>query len=281
MAHMMTTKSIGLETGMPTSISVSTLRPEEKTAELVQVVGKKCGFCAGPKNDRMGGAGTSACREFDCTQMRRRRVEKHGSLAREGEKLSYLYSLRFGQIKVIGSAHDVHQVTGFHLPGDLLGLESLATGFHRFRLVALENSEVCEIPIDALIQSIAQQPPFQKKLVSAFSGALDEAYNRASILSMRSLERRFAAFLLWLSMKYVRIGYSGNSFRLLMTRGDIGSYLATSIESISRLIARFNSDGAALIQGRKVEILNRRYLEALASGAESVRQGSIGASAAI
>lgn len=243
-----------------------TLRQTEDTEHLIQVLGKKCGFCAGLKSGAAAGVDPGTCGAFDCTQMKRRRVEKHGSLAREGEKMMYLYSLRFGQIKVIGREHDEYQVTGFHMPGDLIGLESIGAGRHRFRLLALENCEVCEIPVAALPGLVAQQPGFQETLLYSFSVALDEAYKRASILSMHSLERRFAEFLLGLSRKYARMGYSRNSFRLLMTRGDIGSYLATSIESVSRLISRFNSRGATLIQGRTVDIINRPFLEALAGG---------------
>lgn len=244
----------------------ATLRQTEETDQIMHVLGKKCGFCAGLKNGSAAGADPGACGAFDCTQMTRRRVEKHGSLAREGEKMMYLYSLRFGQIKVIGRQYDEYEVTGFHMPGDLIGLESIAAGRHRFRLLALENCEVYEIPVAALPGLVERQPGFQQTLLLSFSVALEEAYRRASILSMRSLERRFAEFLLGLSRKYARMGYSGNSFRLLMTRGDIGSYLATSIESISRLIARFNSRGATLIQGRTVDIINRPFLEALAGG---------------
>lgn len=274
MAPTPTTKSIELAVAaIPTRKLDLALEYEDDTVELVQVLGKKCGFCALPKNGTAAGVDASPCREFDCPQIRRRRVEKHGSVAREGEKMACLYSLRFGQIKVIGREHDEYQVTGFHMPGDLIGLESIATGLHRFRLLALEECEVCEIPIAAVARLIAQQPGFQNKLTVAFSSALDEAYNRASLLSMRSLERRFAGFLLGLSRKYARIGYSGNSFRLVMTRGDIGSYLATSIESVSRLISRFNSRGAALIQGRTVDIINRPYLEALAGGDGETDEG--------
>lgn len=252
--------------GLPGSKAIFISAQQDKPAPTAQVVGRKCGFCAWGQCAVASDREASAPREIACTQFTRRRVEKHGSLAREGEKLSYLYSLRFGQMKVIGAEHDLHHVTGFRMPGDLIGLESLATGRHRFRLLALEDSEVCEIPVAALKDAVAQHPGFQKIMLSAFSGALDEAYNRASILSMRSLERRFAAFLLWLSKKYACIGYSSSSFRLLMTRADIGSYLATSIESISRLIARFNVDGATRIRGRTVDILDRPYLEALACG---------------
>jgi CRP/FNR family transcriptional regulator len=56
------------------------------------------------------------------------------------------------------------------------------------------------------------------------------------------------------------LGYSDRSFRLGMTRGDIGSYLGTTVESVSRVISRFNAQGAVSISGRTVELRNRAYL---------------------
>lgn len=274
MTAILSTKSFQRAiTDVPTNELPSALKHEAHTSGLVQAFGKKCGFCAILKNGTASNVHAGGCGELNCTHIKRRRVEKHASLAREGEEMASLYSLRFGQIKVIGREYDEHQVTGFHMPGDLIGLESIASGRHRFRLVALEDCEVCEIPVVSVAKLIAQHSALQNKLVFSFSAALDEAYNRAAILSMRSLDRRFAGFLLALSTKYSRIGYSGNSFRLVMTRGDIGSYLATSIESVSRLISRFNSRGAALIQGRTVDIINRPYLEALAGGEGETDEG--------
>lgn len=239
---------------------------DDGAAELARVPGKKCGYCAFSRNQWTASVVSSPCAEFDCTKVKRRRLAKHGSLAREGDKLANLYSLRFGQLKAIGGKNAEQQVSGFYLPGDLIGLESIATGHHRFRLLALENCEVCEIPTSALAGLIVQHPEFQTSLIMAFSGALNDQYSRSVILSMRSLERRFAGFLLGLGQRYAHLGYSGNSFRLGMTRGDIGSYLATSIESISRLISRFNGCGVTLIQGRMVDLVNRPYLEALVRG---------------
>lgn len=63
-----------------------------------------------------------------------------------------------------------------------------------------------------------------------------------------------------------------------MSRGDIASYLGTSIETVSRLIFRLNAHGAVSISGRMVELLDRSYLQALVWGSEEIVSPSVSAS---
>ena len=56
-------------------------------------------------------------------------------------------------------------------------------------------------------------------------------------------------------------------FPLPMTRSDIADYLGLTIETISRTLTRFRSEGLIEIPGQsEVLILNRRALEKLAGG---------------
>lgn len=202
--------------------------------------------------------------QFEHLVTGKRRIARNVSLYLKHDSLIMLYVVRFGQFKVIGG--DLIQetrVAGFHTPGDLMGLDAIENGQHQFRVVALENSEVCEIPYASIVKMMSEEPPLQRQLLHVMSEALNNEFNRSFLLATMSLDERFASFLLSLAGKYARQGYSDKSFRLSMSRGDIGSYLGTTIESISRLIARFNEQGAVSIVGRTVELLDRPYLRAL------------------
>lgn len=194
----------------------------------------------------------------------RRRVARGASLYRKDDKLGMLYVVRFGQFKLIaGGLVSEQRVAGFHMSGDLVGLDAIATGRHNFRLVALEDSEVCEIPFAAMTEVMSDEPSMQSQFFQRMSEVLNREYSRSLLLATASMEEHFASFLLRLGEKYARFGYSDKSFRLGMSRGDIGSYLGTSVESASRLVARFNQQGAVSIKGRMVELLDRPYLQAM------------------
>jgi CRP/FNR family transcriptional regulator len=77
--------------------------------------------------------------------------------------------------------------------------------------------------------------------------------------SMRA-EERLAAFLANLSQRFAARGYSAREFHLRMTREDIGSYLGLKLETVSRIFARFQSEGLIDIHNRHVRILDQEAL---------------------
>lgn len=206
--------------------------------------------------------------QFERIMSGRRRVARHASLYRQRDRLDVLYLVRFGQFKLIGGDLDDQVVLGFYMPGDLLGFDGIATGRYAFRMMALENSEVCEIPFTSISQAMGGESGLQRQFLQLMSASLVREFSHSRLLSMSSLDQRFASFLLTLGGKYAQLGYSGKSFRLAMSRGDIASYLGATGASVSRLIGRFNAHGAVSIRARMVELRDTDYLSALAAGNE-------------
>lgn len=218
-------------------------------------------------------------RQFEHLVTGKRRIARHTTLHRKHDRLVMLHTVRYGQFKLIGEdLAGLPRVAGFYMAGDLMGLDAIATGSHCFRLMALENSEVCEIPFAPLASMMSVEPAILRQFLQSMSESLNNEYSR-SFLATTSLDERFANFLLRLGEKYGRLGYSDKAFRLAMSRSDIGSYLGTTVESISRLITRFNAQGAVSISGRLVELRDRPYLKAMTCGSEhAVKRAMAGAS---
>lgn len=207
-----------------------------------------------------------------------RRISKHATLYRKHERLKTLYLVRFGQFKLIGEdLSGEHRVAGFYMAGDVMGMDAIATGQHQNRIMALENSEVCELPFGHAADMLSAQPAIQRRLLQAMSESLNNQCCRSIMLAKTHVDARFANFLLTLGKRYRTLGYSDKSFRLSMSRGDISSYLGTSIETVSRLISRLNAHGAVSIIGRMVELRDQAYLEALVSGSEEPVSPSVAA----
>jgi CRP/FNR family transcriptional regulator len=80
--------------------------------------------------------------------------------------------------------------------------------------------------------------------------------------SMRA-EERLATFLLNLSRRFVRRGYSSSDFHLRMTRDEIGSFLGLKLETVSRLFSAFQKDGLIEVQQKHVQIRDIEGLERL------------------
>ena len=75
-----------------------------------------------------------------------------------------------------------------------------------------------------------------------------------------SAEQRVATFLLNLSDRLRIRGYSPAAFHLRMTREEIGSYLGIKLETVSRMLSRFQRDGLVDIRGKDIRILDHEGL---------------------
>src|SRR5215203_3714074 len=89
----------------------------------------------------------------------RRKVKRGETLFRAGDPFESLYVVRVGFLKsavLSGSGHE--QVTGFHMAGEIVGLDGISSGKHACDTTALEDTDVCVIPY-AHIDGIADNVP--------------------------------------------------------------------------------------------------------------------------
>ncbi len=194
---------------------------------------------------------------FGQVASQKRRIARGAALYRSGDVFDTLYAVRSGAFKSVGvSLHGDEKVTGFHLPGEILGLDAINGGRHDYDAVALEDSEVCVIPYAPLEQLALTVPPLQRHLFKALSGDISRDHGLMLLLGGMTAEQRLAAFLLSLSRRYRRLGFSASSFVLRMTREEIGSYLGLTLETVSRLLSRFQHEGLIAVQQRDVEFRN-------------------------
>lgn len=56
--------------------------------------------------------------------MGNRRIARHATLYRKHDNQRMLFVVRFGQFKLIGGELSEQRVEGFHMAGDLLGLDA-------------------------------------------------------------------------------------------------------------------------------------------------------------
>jgi CRP/FNR family transcriptional regulator len=185
----------------------------------------------------------------------KRRVTRGAPLFHAGDRFEFLHAVRSGAFKTVGvSRNGEEKVTGFHLSGELLGLEAISAGRHSYTAVALEDSEVCAIPFAALEQMSLTVPALQHRLFQVISGDISRDQGLMLLLGSMSAEQRLAAFLLSLSRRYERLGYAASRYTLRMTRDEIGNYLGLTLETVSRLFSRFQRDGLIGVHQREIEI---------------------------
>ena len=196
---------------------------------------------------------------------RHRPLQKREHLFRAGEAMQQIFALRSGSLKTYRLSEDgTEQITGFHLPGELIGLDAVGFGFYRSYAVAMETTLICTIPLNQLEELTGTIPSLRKRLLNALSREIHHEHQHQSHYR-ESAEQRLGLFLLNLSARYSKRGLSASQFVLPMSRGEIANYLGLTIETVSRLFTRYRQLGLIDSHGREIHINDPQALCRLSS----------------
>ncbi len=204
---------------------------------------------------------------LDAIVATRRSVSRGEALFRVGGAFSSLYAVRTGFFKTCLSSEDGRdQVTGFHMAGELLGLDGIGTDRHTCDAIALEDSQVCVIGYHQLEDLSRELSDLQRHFHRIMSREIVRDHGVMLLLGSMRAEERLAAFLLNLTQRLRTRGFSASSLVLRMTREEIGSYLGLKLETVSRAFSKFQDDGLLDVKQRQIQVLNPDALQALVNG---------------
>ncbi|HSD59532.1 MAG TPA: fumarate/nitrate reduction transcriptional regulator Fnr [Burkholderiales bacterium] len=192
----------------------------------------------------------------------RRTCRRGEHLYRAGIPFQSLYAIRSGFFKTYVIYEDGReQVTGFYMMGEMMGLDGISVDSHTCHALALEDSEVCEVPFDKLEELSRDLPSLQHHFHKMMSREIVRDHGVMLLLGSMKAEERLATFLLNLSQRFQARGYSPDSFHLRMTREEIGSYLGLKLETVSRIFSKFHEDGLINVQNKFIELTDSAGLK--------------------
>ncbi|MBE0614574.1 MAG: helix-turn-helix domain-containing protein [Burkholderiales bacterium] len=192
----------------------------------------------------------------------RTRVRRGENLYRSGDRFTALYGVRYGFFKCVSLLEDGRdQVTGYAIAGDVLGVDGIGPERYACDTVALEDSEVCEIPFSGLMALAQEIPGLQRQFHKMMSREIVREQGVMLQLGTMNAEERLAMLLLDLSKRFAAHGYSPSEFNLRMTREEIGSYLGLKLATVSRTFSRFQDEGLIAVQQKFIRIRDRVRLE--------------------
>ena len=181
---------------------------------------------------------------------------------REGDEFNAIAAVRAGTVKtyIVGpNGHE--QVLGFHLPGEVIGLNAIHASRYPCNAVALETVTLCRFSFPKISLLAARMPGLQQQLFKLLS----QDIGKASLLAGDyAADQRMAAFLVTLSRRYASRGFSPHRFNLTMSRSDIGNYLRLAPETVSRILRKLSIDGVITVNQRDMHLRDPERLEALA-----------------
>jgi CRP/FNR family transcriptional regulator len=181
---------------------------------------------------------------------------------RNGERFGALFAVRAGMVKTRKVDDEGHeQVLGFHLPGEMIGLDAIHPAKYPCDAIALDTVYVCRFSFPALSTLAAKIPDVQQRLFDLLSADIGKS---SQFAGDHTADERLAAFLLDLGARYAARGFAPNAYRLVMPRADIANYLRLAAETVSRVLRRFQDQHLIRVDGREVELLDKVALRQLA-----------------
>jgi CRP/FNR family transcriptional regulator, anaerobic regulatory protein len=235
----------------------------------LNVLRNACMDCAIHELCLPSGIAGDELRQLDSILRDRRPLEPGATLYHAGSRCDALHLVRSGCLmSILPDENGDSQVIGFHLPGDIIGLDGMGTHVHGCTTIALDRSRVCEMSIDRLFELASKVPAVRDALARVVSREMVSDHAHLALMGKRLAHERFAAFLLSLSLRYRHLHRDPQLLRLSMSRNDIASYLGLAVETVSRMFTRFQDQGLLDVRRRVIRIRDLERLEAICAGAQ-------------
>ncbi len=196
---------------------------------------------------------------------RRQRIKPGQHLYRARDDFQNLYAIRRGFFKTYELNNDgIEHVNGFHMTGELIGLDAISDECHVCNAVALEDSEICEVPFLKLEELFHDIPALQHQFHRIMSREIGVDHSLMMLLGTMRAEEKLATFLINLAERLATRGLSADSMHLSMSREDIGNYLGLKLETVSRMFSKFQDEGLIEVERRNLHIKDMGGLHKIA-----------------
>lgn len=196
---------------------------------------------------------------------RREDITGGQQLIKGGEPLNEIIAVRSGALKIsLNLDGEQEQIIGFVLPGEVLGLEALTGEPYPYVVEALEQGSVCRFNLSRIDLLEGLMGQFQQQLILALGHQARSWQSVPLLMGAKNADRRIALFLLALSSRLVAHGFSGQRFKLPMSRYCIANYLGLAMETVSRVLKRFQSRGVVEVSARRICLSNMAQLRTIA-----------------
>ena len=183
---------------------------------------------------------------------------------RQGETFNKVYavksgSLKSGRVDEFGNQH----ILGFHLPGELVGLDGIYPEEYSCETSALDTTVLCEMNYEKLSELCITIPALQKQLLRLLSRDIFESHVSIATIADQTAKQKIAHFIHNLSARYELRGYSALEFQLAMSRQDIANHLGVTPETVSRVLKALRQEEVIALNGRHITILSPVKLDVI------------------
>ncbi|HOU98547.1 MAG TPA: Crp/Fnr family transcriptional regulator [Bacteroidales bacterium] len=196
-------------------------------------------------------------------QLKKEKYYKKGEVVfKSNEEIDSLIYLKSGLVKYFTVFPDgKNQIITISKPFDTI---SLLTVFNEkkslYNLTAIEDSEICFIPLNHIDKLVQSNGDFAKDFVSKVIKASNDVIERLMTINSKNLRGRIAFVLFEFSENI----YKKSIFELPVSRKEIGEMIGMTTENVIRTLSEFRKEKLIRINGKEIEILEKERLKKIA-----------------
>jgi CRP/FNR family transcriptional regulator, polysaccharide utilization system transcription regulator len=193
--------------------------------------------------------------------------DKSSKFIRKGQVVFYendpvkgLHCIESGKIKLYKTLDDGGvQILKISKDSELIGYRGLlGNGKYIATAEAIEDTQICFIPRQSILNLLSHNPQFSLQLLSKFASDLSEAEDKSIRFIQKTSKERLAEALLMLEKSF---GTDEHGFILInLTRQEIGAYAGLATETIIRAIKLWEEEGILQLNKKQIKILNHARL---------------------
>jgi len=196
-------------------------------------------------------------------------LKKGQYLFQAGDPFTSLFAIRAGVIKLFSFSDAGDEIIhGFYLPGDVLGVDALASKQHQMSAVAIDSVSVCVLPFEKLTSLSMQIPSLNQQIMMVMSKEVNEGRSHSEMLIKRNADQRVAQFIWSMVERYRTRGYVYDEFRLNILHRDVAVHLGLTPETVSRILAKLHAESIVTWKKKEVKVHNEDALK-IASGGKA------------
>jgi CRP-like cAMP-binding protein len=173
-----------------------------------------------------------------------------------------LYIIESGRVRIFVLSESGQEITvNIYGPGDVFGEFSLLDGLPRSAgAVALKKTVTLTLHRDDFLRHLDAYPSMARSVMEVLTTRLRYTTLHAETLSFLDVYGRVAAKLLELADRY---GMAGEriEIELRLTQTELATWVASSRESVNKVLGTFRDQGLIEVQGQRITILDRDRLE--------------------
>ena len=183
---------------------------------------------------------------------------KGNTIIKQGNFSTNIAFLRTGMAKVhiTGPYHE--QIVKLVKAPTYLGLPTtFGNKINQYSVTAITDANVCFIDIDIFRNLLKENERFSYEIILELCNNELDSFHRCANRTQKMIRGNMADALLSFSNHI----FMSDKFILPLTQTEFANLIDTSRESVSRVFSEFDRDGIIKINGKSIEILNKKSLE--------------------